>query len=179
MTTNATVKDTVGVTDIDDFDLPRALVVNIKPILESVAGKLTDDEIDQWFVGFAKAKEGRGFYLELTREGELVINPMVNRDSGMAEGQMFGSLFIWVEANGGEIYPSRTIVRLLDGSRTEPDATWLSPEQVDQLSPISDGGAITVCPAFVAEIRSGTPTVCPRCSARWNCTSPTARCWVG
>ena len=161
MTTNATIKDTVGVTDIDDFDLPRALVVNIKPILESVAGKLTDDEIDQWFVGFAKANEGRGFYLELTREGELVINPMVNRDSGMAEGQMFGSLFIWVEANGGEIYPSRTIVRLLDGSRTEPDATWLSPEQVDQLSPISDGGAITVCPAFVAEIRSGTDHLPP------------------
>ena len=148
--------------DITDWsDAPLPLTINIKPVLESVAGKLTDDEIDQWFVGFAKANEGRGFYLELTREGELFINPMVNRDSGMAEGQMFGSLFIWVEANGGETYPSRTIVRLLDGSRTEPDATWLSPEQVDQLPPISNGGAITVCPAFVAEIMSSTDRLPP------------------
>ena len=45
----------------DDFELTRPLSVNIRPILESVAGKLTDDEIDQWFVDLETANEGRGF----------------------------------------------------------------------------------------------------------------------
>lgn len=142
-------------------DVPLPLVINISPILRSVAGKLTDKEIDEWFAGMAKSNEGRGFYLELTGEGELVINAMVNRDGGHAEGQLFGTLFVWVEAHDGETYPSRTIVRLPDGSRTEPDAVWLSPEQVAELPPLSDGGAITVCPAFVAEIMSGTDRLPP------------------
>ncbi len=161
MTVTNVIKDTPAIADTDEFDLPHPLSINIRPILDSVAGKLTDADIDDWFVGFAKANEGRGFYLELTGEGELVINPMVNRDSSMAEGQLFGVLFIWVEANGGETYPSRTIVRLPDGSRTEPDAAWLSPEQVASLPPLSAGGAITVCPAFVAEIMSGTDRLPP------------------
>ncbi|MDE2786723.1 MAG: Uma2 family endonuclease [Chloroflexota bacterium] len=142
-------------------DVPLPLVINISPILKSVAGKLTDDEIDQWLVGLAKANEGRGFYAELTGEGELVINAMVNRDGGHAEGQLFGTLFVWVETHDGETHPSRTIVRLPDGSRTEPDAVWLSPEQVAELPPLSDGGAITVCPAFVAEIMSSTDRLPP------------------
>ena len=145
----------------EELGLPFALRVNIKAILDSVAGKLTDDEIDRWFFGLAEANEGRGFYLELTGEGELVINPMVNRDGGYAEGQLFGTMFMWVEEHGGETYPSRTHVRLPDGSRTEPDAVWLSPEQVIALPPLSDGGAITVCPAFVAEVVSGTDRLPP------------------
>ena len=144
-----------------EFGPSGTLHVSIRPILESVVGKLTDDEIDQWFVGLAKANEGRGFYLELTGEGELAINPMVNADSGYAEGQLSGVLFIWVEANGGFSFSPRTIVRLPDGSRVEPDAIWLSPEQVAALPPLSDGGAITICPAFVAEIMSGTDRLPP------------------
>lgn len=158
----AFLRDGVGVAaDADELGIPAPLSVNIRPILDSVADKLSDDEIDQWFFRLAEANEGRGFYLELTGEGELVINPMVNRDGGYAEGQLFGTMFMWVEEHGGETYPSRTIVRLPDGSRTEPDAIWLSPEQVVALPPLSDGGAITVCPAFVAEVVSGTDRLPP------------------
>ena len=142
-------------------DVPLPLVINISPILESVAGKLTDREIDEWFAGMAKSNEGRGFYLELTGEGELVINAMVNRDGLKAEGQLFGTLFVWVEANGGEIGGANANMRLPDGSRPRPDALWLSPEQVEAMPPLSDGGAITVCPAFVAEIMSGTDRLPP------------------
>ena len=161
MTTNATVKDTVGVTDIDDFDLPRTLVVNIKPILESVAGKLTDAEIDEWFVGLEKANEGRGFYLELTGDGELVINPMVNRDGSKAEIRLASALEIWGDQYGGEVHGATANMRLPDGYRIRPDALWLSPEQVTSMPPLSDGGAITVCPAFVAEIMSGADRLPP------------------
>ena len=161
MTTNATIKDTVGVTDIDDFDLPRTLVVNIKPILESVAGKLTDAEIDEWFVDLDKANEGRGFYLELTGDGELVINPMVNRDGSKAEIRLASALEIWGDQYGGEVHGATANMRLPDGNRIRPDALWLSPEQVASMPPLSDGGAITVCPAFIAEIMSGTDRLPP------------------
>ena len=136
------------------------LSVNINPILESVAGKLTDEEIDQWFVDFARANEGRGFYLELTAEGELVINPMVNLHGGIAEAEGIGSLVIWTRGHGGLALSSRTIVRLPDDTRVEPDLSWLSPEQVAELGPVLPR-TVTVCPAFVGEIMSETDRLPP------------------
>ena len=148
--------------DVTDWNAaPLPLAINIGPILDSVAGRLTDAEIDEWFAGLDQANEGRGFYLELTNKGELVINPMVNRDGLIAEFQLLGSLFVWNEANGGEAYGANANMRLPDGSRIRPDALWLSPEQVGSLPPLSAGGAITVCPAFVAEIMSGTDRLPP------------------
>jgi Uma2 family endonuclease len=160
MATSPTITDPTVVELDERVELKRPLSVNIQPILESVAGKLADDEIDQWFVGFARANEGRGFYLELTAEGELIINPMVNMDSGIAEGETIADVAIWARQNGGRAPSSRTIVRLPDGTRAEPDASWLSPEQLVLLGPISSR-AITVCPTFVAEIMSGTDTLPP------------------
>ena len=144
-----------------DCKLRRALAVNIRPILDSLAGKVTDAEIDQWFVEFAQANEGRGFYLELTAEGELVINPMVNMDGAFAEAESTTDLTIWTREHGGRVPSSRGIVRLPDGTRTEPDLAWLSPEQMEQLMPISADKAITVCPVFIAEIMSGSDTLPP------------------
>ena len=161
MTTEGAVKDIVAVDYADEFDLSHPLWVNIRPILESVAGKLTDAEIDQWIVDLYRANEERGFSLELTAEGELIINPMVNRDGSVAEGALFVSLFIWTEANNGETHGANVNMRLPDGSRIRPDALWLSPEQVAALPPVSYGGAITVCPAFAAEIMSGTDRLPP------------------
>ena len=162
MTTNVALKDPVAVADADelDFDLSQPLSVNIRPILESVAGKLTDDEIDQWFIGFAKANEGRGFYLELTAEGELVINPMVNLHSGVAEAEGTADLMNWSRERGGLTLSSRTIVRLPDGARAEPDLSWLSPEQLAEFGPALPR-TVTVCPAFVGEIMSETDRLPP------------------
>ena len=168
MATATVVKDTAATATpadcapgTDEFSLPRPLRVNISPILKSVAGKLAEAEIDQWLAGMHQANEGRGFNLELTNKGELVISPMVNRDSGRAEGRMFGALLNWEDENGGEAYGANANLRLPDGSRIRPDALWLSPEQVATLPPVADGGAIIVCPAFVAEIMSGTDTLPP------------------
>ncbi len=163
MASAASVKGAALPTDDDELycDLPHPVWVNIRPILESVAGKLTDEEIDQWFVGFHELNEGRGFTLELTAEGELVISPMVNRGGGRAEFRLATALGIWEDEHGGEAYGPDANMRLPDGSRIRPDALWLSPEQVAALPPVSDDGAITVCPAFVAEIVSGTDRLPP------------------
>ncbi len=163
MATAATVKDTALLAYDDSLylDLPHPLWVNIQPILESVAGKLTEDEIDQWFVGFHDLNEGRGFTLELTAEGELIISPMVNRGGLRAEFKLAIALGNWEDEHGGEAGGPDANMRLPDGSRIRPDALWLSPEQVAALPPVSDDRPITVCPAFVAEIMSGTDTLPP------------------
>ena len=156
----AAVIETAPAAEPDDFELTRPLSVNIRPILESVAGKLTDDEIDQWFVEFAKANEGRGFYLELTAKGELVINPMVNLHSGIAEAEGTTDLMIWSREHGGVTLSSRTIVRLPDGARAEPDLSWLSPRQVSELGSVLPR-ILTVCPIFVGEIMSESDRLPP------------------
>ena len=164
MATDTVVTDfAVPAADTDEFTLHRPLWVNIGPILKSVAGKLAAAEIDQWMAGLYDANEGRGFNLELTGKGELVISPMVNRDGAQAEMRLGVSLFAWNEREGagGEVHGANANMRLPDGSRIRPDALWLAPEQVAALPPVAAGGAITVCPAFVAEIMSGTDTLPP------------------
>ena len=150
-----------AVTDADDYALPHPLSVNIRPILASVAGILTDDQIDQWFVDLRRANEEYGVRLELTAEGELVISPMVNRSGDRAEVRLVSALVYWEERYGGEAYGPDANMRLPDGSRIRPDALWLSPEQVAALPPVAADKPITVCPAFVAEIMSGTDRLPP------------------
>ena len=148
--------------DVDDFDLPHPVSVNIRPILESVAGLLADDEIDQWFVELDQANEEQGLRFELTGEGELMISPMVNRHGGRAELRMTLALGNWEDEYGGEAYGPDANMRLPDGSRLRPDALWLSPEQVAALPPVADDDKpITVCPVFVVEIASGTDRLPP------------------
>ena len=150
---------------VDDSDsecrLTRPLSINIAPILKSAAAILTEADIDQWLPALHQANEGRGFNLELTHKGDLVISPMVNRDGGRAEAMMLHALVEQEIEHGGEVYGANANLRLPDGARIRPDALWLSPEQVAALPPVSDGGAITICPAFVVEIMSGTDTLPP------------------
>ena len=97
----------------------------------------------------------------MTGEGELIISPMVNRGGLRAEFQLAGALYRWEEEHGGEAAGANANMSLPDGSRIRPDALWLLPEQVAALPPASDDRPITVCPAFVAEIVSGTDTLPP------------------
>ena len=161
MATTAARKPAAIYTSADVPDLTHHVSVNIKPILDSIAGKLTDDEIDQWFVDLYIANEERGLDLEMTGEGELIISPMVNRGGGRSEFRLLLALGNWEDQNGGEAYGANANTSLPDGSRIRPDALWLSPEQVAALPPASENRPITLCPAFVAEIVSGTDTLPP------------------
>ena len=161
MTTATTAMETSDVGHACEFGPQRTLFVNIEPIMESVSALLTDAEIDQWFHDFDRANEGRGFYLELTCEGELAINPMVNIDGALAEMKLGSHLDSWADEYDGIALGANANTRLPDGSRIRPDALWLSPEQVAAMPPISEGGAVTVCPAFVAEIRSSSDNLAP------------------
>ena len=149
------------VEEADAFPLSRTLFVDIRPILESVAGLLADDEIDSCFERLDRANEERGFYLELTCCGELAINPMSNFDSAKAEAELSTDLNWWARRHGGCAVGAGAIARLPDGSRPRPYAAWLSAEQMAEHPPIAEGGAIGFCPAFVAEIVSSTDRLSP------------------
>lgn len=161
MATTVVTQQISDAVDHADVELTHPVRVNIRPILDSVAGKLTDEEIDQWFVDLYIANEERGLDLEMTGEGELIISPMVNRGGLRAEFQLLGALHKWEEEHGGEAAGANANMSLPDGSRIRPDGLWLSPEQVAVLPPASEDRPITVCPAFVAEIVSGTDTLPP------------------
>ncbi len=159
--TTTTSAQNVAAKGTEDLGPLRPLSVNIRPILESVAGLLTDAEIDDWFEGLDRVNEGRGFCLELTAEGELVISPMVNIDGLFAETELITDLKVWSREYGGYAFGANANMRLPDGSRIRPGALWLSPEQTAAMPPVSAGGAITFCPAFVAEIMSAADTLAP------------------
>ena len=161
MATTALIQQATHPSADADVELTHPVSVNIKPILDSVAGKLTDAEIDQWFVDLEKANEENGLRLELTGDGELIISPMVNRAGSNAELELGIDLGIWNRQHGGEAHGANANLSLPDGSRIRPDALWLSPEQVAALPPVSEDRPVTVCPAFVAEIVSGTDTLPP------------------
>ena len=161
MATTVVPKSGAIYTGADAPDPAHPVSVNIKPILDPIAGKLTDDEIDQWFVDLYIANEERGLSLEMTGEGELIISPTVNRGGLRAEFQLAGALYIWEEEHGGEAAGTDANMSLPDGSRIRPDALWMSPEQVSELPPAGADRPIPVCPAFVAEIVSGTDTFPP------------------
>ena len=161
MATTALIQQSTHLADDVYVELTHPVSVNIKPILDSIAGKLTDDEIDQWFVELEKSNEGHGLHLEMTSDGELIISPMVNRAGSKAELELGADIKIWSRENGGEAHGANANMSLPDGSRIRPDALWLSPEQVAALPPASENRPITVCPAFVAEIVSGTDTLPP------------------
>ena len=147
--------------DYDDCALQHPLSINIHPILKSVAGVLTEHEIDQWLVELEQANEKHGIRLELIGKGELVISPMVNLDSTFAEVELTGGMFVWNEGMGGRVSSPSGIVRLPDGTRVHPDAAWLSPEQVAELGSVRPSRAIDICPVFVAEIMSYTDRLPP------------------
>ena len=140
--------------DGDDFVLEHPLSVNIRPILESVDGLLTEHDIDQWFVEMEETNEKYGVRLELTGEGELVISPMGSMDSSFAEVELGADLGVWCREYGGRVSGPNGIVRLPDGARVYPDAAWLSPAQLEELGPMRPSRAINLCPVFVAEIMS-------------------------
>ena len=137
-----------------DFILEHPVSVNIRPILESVAGLLTAREIDQWFVEMESANEQYGVRLELTGAGELVISPMGYLDSTFAEMEFGTDLNNWCRDYGGRTTSPSGIVSLPDGTRAYPDAAWLSPAQLEELGPLRPSRAINICPVFVAEIMS-------------------------
>ena len=104
----------------------------------------------------ALAAANRDLKLERTSKGELVVNPPTGGESGRRNLNISTQLGNWFEAQEelGEAFDSSTGFRLPNGADRSPDASWVSRERWESLTPQQRKGFVPLCPDFVVELRS-------------------------
>ena len=104
----------------------------------------------------ALAAANRDLKLERTSEGELIVNPPTGGESGKRNFSITGQLSHWYEEHEdlGEGFDSSTGFRLPNGANRSPDASWVSRERWESLTPQQRKGFVPLCPDFVVELRS-------------------------
>ncbi|MDJ0902813.1 MAG: Uma2 family endonuclease [Xenococcus sp. MO_188.B8] len=104
----------------------------------------------------ALAAANRDLQLERTSEGDLIVNPPTGGESGRRNLSISTQLGNWFEAQEelGEAFDSSTGFRLPNGADRSPDASWVSRERWESLTPQQRKGFVPLCPDFVVELRS-------------------------
>jgi Uma2 family endonuclease len=115
----------------------------------------------------ALAAANRDLHLERTSEGELIVNPPTGGESGKRNLSISTQLGNWFEAHEelGEAFDSSTGFRLPNGADRSPDASWLSRERWESLTPQQRKGFVPLCPDFVVELRSESDSL-PKLQAK-------------
>lgn len=115
---------------------------------------LTDDQ----FYHLATANEE--WRLELTAKGELIIMPPTGGESGIRNSDLNADVVIWNrQTKLGYVFDSSTIFRLPNGAKRSPDASWITKERWEALSPEDKRKFPPICPDFAIELRSETDTL--------------------
>jgi Uma2 family endonuclease len=104
----------------------------------------------------ALSAANRDLRLECTAEGELIVNPPTGGESGKRNLRISTQLGNWVEIHEelGEAFDSSTGFKLPNGANRSPDASWVSRERWESLTPEQRKGLVPLCPDFVVELRS-------------------------
>ncbi|NET60152.1 MAG: Uma2 family endonuclease [Symploca sp. SIO2E6] len=126
------------------LELPKAIALYVTP---------------EQFTVLAAAN--RDLKLELTAQGELIVNPPTGWETGRRNRSLTGQLDRWYEANEdlGEAFDSSTGFILPNGATRSPDASWVSRERWEALTPEQKGTFANICPDFVVELRSSSDTL--------------------
>lgn len=94
---------------------------------------------------------------ERSADGKVWIMAPVNLESGYYEGEVFGELRNYCRsAKNGKAFSPSTGFQLPDGSTRAADASWVSNEQLSQLTQAERQAFPPLVPAFVIEVRSKT-----------------------
>ena len=95
--------------------------------------------------------------LERTSDGELVIMPPTGGETGERNDEISFQLRAWnKQANLGKTFNAATGFSLPNGSDRSPDASWVSRERWEALTPQERKTFPPLCPDFVVELRSPT-----------------------
>ncbi|MEH2419555.1 MAG: Uma2 family endonuclease [Nostoc sp.] len=106
----------------------------------------------------ALAAANRDLTLERTADGELIVNPPTGWETGERNRSLTGQLDRWYEENEdlGKAFDSSTGFILPNGATRSPDASWVSRERWQALTPEQKGTFPNICPDFVVELRSSS-----------------------
>jgi Uma2 family endonuclease len=109
----------------------------------------------------ALAAANRDLRLERTALGELIANPPTGWETGRRNWSISGELYLWWRNAGepGEAFDSSTGFILPNGATRAPDASWVSGERWQALTPEQKRTFANICPDFVVELRSSSDTL--------------------
>jgi Uma2 family endonuclease len=109
----------------------------------------------------ALAAANRDLRLERTARGELIVNPPTGWETGERNRSLTGQLDRWYEENEdlGKAFDSSTGFILPNGATRSPDASWVSGERWQALTPEQKGTFANICPDFVVELRSSSDSL--------------------
>ena len=109
----------------------------------------------------ALAAANRDLRLERTAKGELIVNPPTGWETGERNCSISGELYLWWRNAGepGKVFDSSTGFILPNGATRAPDASWVSQEGWQALTPEQRGTFANICPDFVIELRSSSDTL--------------------
>jgi len=102
------------------------------------------------------AAANRDLRLERTSQGELIVNPPTGWETGEENWKIAGELYLWWRNFGevGKVFDSSTGFTLPNGAIRSPDASWVSRERWEALTPEEKTTFPKICPDFVVELRS-------------------------
>ena len=111
----------------------------------------------------ALAVANRDLRLERTAQGKLIVNPPADWETGKRNCSIIGQLDRWYEENreSGKAFDSSTGFTLPNGAIRSPDASWVSRERWEALTPDEKTTFPKICPDFVVELRSNSDALKP------------------
>ena len=109
----------------------------------------------------AIAAANRDLRLERTAQGELIVNPPTGWETGERNCSISGELYLWWRNAGepGKVFDSSTGFILPNGATRAPDASWVSTEGWQAITPEQKGTFANICPDFVVELRSSSDSL--------------------
>jgi len=127
-----------------EYDTINPLILQLSPVLE-----MTDDQF------FALCQNNRDYRFERTAKGELIIMPPAGSETGNRNLNLTVQLGIWTDKDGRGIgFDSSAGFTLPNGASRSPDASWMTLEKWQSISPEKQTKFAPVCPDFVVELRS-------------------------
>ncbi|NBD33290.1 MAG: Uma2 family endonuclease [Cyanobacteria bacterium] len=105
----------------------------------------------------------RDLQLERTSQGELIVNPPAGWETGERNSSLTAQLYRWYEDNEyfGKVFDSSTGFTLPNGAIRSPDASWVSRDRWEALTPEDKITFPKICPDFVVELRSRSDQLNP------------------
>ena len=105
----------------------------------------------------------RDLQLERTSQGELIVNPPAGWETGERNSSLTAQLYRWYEDNEyfGKVFDSSTGFTLPNGAIRSPDASWVSQNRWEALTPEDKITFPKICPDFVVELRSRSDQLKP------------------